>query len=117
MIILKRTIVEIESTLKLYPYSKLHCDELKNEIQRGGYSQNKKNELIASQYIVDTVEKWFKILLPDEREIIKLRILGNRTYDFIAIQLGYANHSSVIRKYHSILKKIYINDKEKIVYG
>ena len=56
--------------------------------------------------IINIVHSWINNLLPDEIEIIERRIIDKNTYDIIAIQLGYANHSSVIRKYKSILNKL-----------
>ena len=59
------------------------------------------------------VHSWINTLLPDEAEIIQKRIIDKKAFDFIAIQLGYANHSSVIRKYKNILNKLSLQEIHK----
>lgn len=72
---------EIELTLNFYSIAKLHIDNLNQALQ-------------------------FKELLPDELEIIALRNFENKTFDLISIHVGYANHSSIVRKYKSIINKV-----------
>ena len=47
-----------------------------------------------------------KELLPDELEIITLRNFEKMSFDLISIHVGYANHSSIIRKYRKIIDKV-----------
>ena len=54
---------------------------------------------------VEAVEQ-IKELLPDELEIISLRNFENKTFDLISIHVGYANHSSIVRKYKTIINKV-----------
>ena len=64
-------------------------------------------------HIVSIVNNWMKELLPDELEIITLRNFEKMSFDLISIHVGYANHSSIIRKYRKIIdntiKKKYHN--------
>ena len=83
---------EIELTLKLSYFAKIHLRELEN---------------ILHSYIVYIVDFWLNSLFPDEQKIIFLRIFEKKTYDCIAIETGYSNHSSIVRKYKKIVKKIY----------
>ena len=46
------------------------------------------------------------LLLPDELEIITLRNFEKMSFDLISIHVGYANHSSIIRKYRKIIDKV-----------
>ena len=95
---------EIELTLKLSYFAKIHLGELERILQT---SNDKKytDDYIYYSHIINIVDSWLKSLFPDEQEIIILRILKNQTYNHIAFQIGYLNHSSVIRKY----KGIFIN--------
>ena len=47
-----------------------------------------------------------KELLPDELEIITLRNFEKMSFDLISIHVGYANHSSIIRKYRKIIDTV-----------
>ena len=93
---------EIELTLKLSYFAKIHLGELERILQT---SNDKKytDDYIYYSHIINIVDSWLKSLFPDEQEIIILRILKNQTYNHIAFQIGYLNHSSVIRKYKGII--------------
>lgn len=98
---------EIELTLKLSYFAKIHLGELERILQT---SNDKKytDDYIYYSHIINIVDSWLKSLFPDEQEIIILRILKNQTYNHIAFQIGYLNHSSVIRKYKGIfLNKLF----------
>lgn len=97
---------EIELTLKLSYFAKIHLRELERIVQ---IDNNKKyrEEYVFYSYIVHIVDFWINSLFSDEQEIIILRIFERKTYDCIALKIGYSNHSSIIRKYKEILKKIY----------
>lgn len=94
---------EIELTLKLSYFAKIHLGELERILQT---SNDKKytDDYIYYSHIINIVDSWLKSLFPDEQEIIILRILKNQTYNHIAFQIGYLNHSSVIRKYKGITR-------------
>lgn len=73
-------------------------------------SQAQKSDTIIelgslNQYI-HTVESWLSNLYPDELLIIELREFKGKSFKSIAVQCNYKNHSSVIRKHNSIIKKI-----------
>lgn len=110
---MKYTKKEVEYTLYLYSIAKLHLEEMEHDSLTVA---NEMHELqinyIYYKYIVKLVDLWTSQLLPDEIEIIELRTRKKKTFDDISITLGYANHSSVIRKYHEIIHKIcgMIND-------
>lgn len=108
MVIVRYTIDEIELTLKLYPISKIQLSKLSNDCS----SKNDyvKKEMFYYSFIIEKVELWMSKLLPYEKEIINLRIIRKRSFDYISIQFGYANHSSIVRKYNDILKKIYLEE-------
>ena len=91
---------EIELTLKLSYFAKIHLRELDN-------NKKYREEYVFYSYIVHIVDFWINSLFPDEQEIIILRIFERKTYDCIALKIGYSNHSSIIRKYKEILKKLY----------
>lgn len=100
---------EIELTLRLYSIAKLHLNELERKLlinAEDDISDFEKSSYHYYSYIINLVHSWINDLLPDEAEIIQQRIIDKQTFDFIAIQLGYANHSSVVRKYKNILKKM-----------
>lgn len=101
---------EIELTLKLSYFAKIHLGELERILQT---SNDKKytDDYIYYSHIINIVDSWLKSLFPDEQEIIILRILKNQTYNHIAFQIGYLNHSSVIRKYKGISKNCIIIKK------
>ena len=87
---------EIELTLNLYSIAKSHINELnqKKQIERlEDFNKYEKNN-------------WMKELLPDELEIITLRNFEKMSFDLISIHVGYANHSSIIRKYRKIIDKV-----------
>lgn len=101
---MRYTIEEIELTLKLYPISKIRLCKLSNDCS----NDSVKKEILYYSFIVEKVEFWMSKLLPYEKEIINLRIVRKRSFDYISIQFGYANHSSLVRKYNDVLKKIYL---------
>lgn len=49
---------------------------------------------------------WLSRLEKDEIDIILDRHFRNMKFDNISIKYFYTNHSSIIRKYDSIIKKI-----------
>lgn len=38
----------------------------------------------------------------------------NKTFDLISIHVGYANHSSIVRKYNSIINKVRKLNNEQV---
>ena len=100
---------EIELTLNLYSIAKSHIDKLnqKKQIERlEDFNKYEKNDYLYYLHIVSIVNNWVKELLPDEREIITLRNFEKMSFDLISIHVGYANHSSIIRKYRKIIDKV-----------
>ena len=99
---------EIELTLKLYSVAKIHLIEIEREEQFCIEKKEKGESNIFNYYshIVFLVDSWLELLFPDEIEILKLRVFNRQTFDNISIKLGYANHSSVVRKYEKIIYKI-----------
>lgn len=95
---------EIEVLFHLYPIATLKLKEL--TIKKEELSDIQKNVVIHYKYIIKFVDDILKTLPNDELEIIKMRYFKNYSFDDIAIQLGYRNHSSVIRKKNSIIKQI-----------
>ena len=96
---------EIELTLNLYSIAKSHINELnqKKQIERlEDFNKYEKNDYLYYLHIVSIVNNWMKELLPDELEIITLRNFEKMSFDLISIHVGYANHSSIIRKYRKI---------------
>ena len=85
---------EIELTLNFY------------SIKFKELNDHEKNEYMFYSHIVSKVNYWLKALLPDELEIIALRNFENKTFDLISINVGYANHSSIVRKYKNIINKV-----------
>ena len=96
---------EIELTLKLSYFAKIHLRELENILQIDN-DRKYNQDYIFYTYIVYIVDFWLNSLFPDEQKIIFLRIFEKKTYDCIAIETGYSNHSSIVRKYKKIVKKI-----------
>ncbi len=104
---------EVELTLSLYSIAKVHLNDLERKQLINGESNTtnfEKNCYHYYSYIINIVHSWINTLLPDEAEIIQKRIIDKNTFDFIAIQLGYANHSSVIRKNKNILNKLSLQE-------
>lgn len=91
---------EIEYILKLYPFAKTRSQQL--------YSTNTNFINLHHFYdsVVYLVETWLSLLDFDEKEIIIDKSFKNKSFETIAVQTYYANHSSVIRKYRKILQKI-----------
>lgn len=97
---------EIELTLKLAYYAKIHLNEIERNIQfNNGKMQDE--DYIFYSHIIRITNKWINLLFPDEKEIIILRIFEKKTYNMISVEIGYSNHSSIIRKYKKILYKIH----------
>lgn len=90
---------EIVLFLELYSISKVKKKEL-------DYTDVKDNNYMFYSFIIEHVEQWFTFLEYDELEIIKDKHLKNLTFDQISINNHYANHSSIVRKYKSIINKI-----------
>lgn len=100
---------EIELTLNLYSIAKSHINELnqKKQIERlEDFNKYEKNDYLYYLHIISIVNNWVKELLPDELEIITLRNFEKMSFDLISIHVGYANHSSIIRKYRKIIDKV-----------
>ena len=97
------TTSEVEHTLYLFPFAKYRIKE---------YERYRKERLISHTiynhylFIIEISDKWLSCCTYDEIEIIKLRYFENKSYDYISIRLGYKNHSSVIRKSNSIIRKM-----------
>ena len=105
---------EIELTLNFYSIAKLHIDILNQALQFKELNDHEKNEYMFYSHIVSKVNYWLKELLPDELEIIALRNFENKTFDLISIHVGYANHSSIVRKYKSIINKVRKLNNEQV---
>ena len=65
---------EIELTLNFYSIAKLHIDNLNQALQFKELNDHEKNEYMFYSHIVSKVNYWLKELLPDELEILILRI-------------------------------------------
>lgn len=103
------TLDEVELMLTLYPIAKIHLNEIEitKQIHNGEkLSKYEKHSKDYYSFVICIVDYWLNYLFPDEVEIIKLRVFNKLTFDYISIQLGYSNHSSIVRKYKSILNKI-----------
>ena len=97
---------EIELILKLAYYAKIHLTEIERNMQ----FNNKKihdEEYIFYTHIMRVTNIWIDSLFSDEKEIIILRIFERKIYNAISLEIGYLNHSSIIRKYKKILYKIH----------
>ena len=83
---------EIELTLKLSYFAKIHLGELERILQT---SNNKKytDDYIYYSHIINIVDSWLKSLFPDEQEIIILRIFKNQTYNHIALDISYKSNA------------------------
>lgn len=97
------TETEIEHTLYLFPFAVIKL----NEFGRNS-NDNKKNNMKFNHYmfIVNISKLWMSQCTNDEKEIIRMRFFERKRYDYISTQLGYKNHSSVIRKSKEIIKKL-----------
>lgn len=104
--IVNYTITEIEHTLYLFPYAQIKLEEMEKEVK-----DNKESiKYYHYCFIVKITEFWLSQCSYDEMEVITMRFFKRKSYDFIAIQLGYKSHSSVIKKIKEIMKKIsYLN--------
>lgn len=101
------TYEEIELTLRMYSIAKQHLYEMNTQKAIGNQNEIDNESIYCFYaYIVHLVDSWIKQLFPDEILILKMRIFDKKTFDYISIQIGYANHSSVIRKYKDIITKI-----------
>lgn len=91
---------EIEHILKLYPFAKKKVKQ--------PYTKNTNFINLHSFYssAILLVEKWVSLLDNDEQRLIIDRCFKNKSFEKIAIQSFYANHSSIVRKYNKILQKI-----------
>lgn len=98
---------EIELTLNFYSIAILQLKTLgQDKILKNNLSTIENNSIFYYSHLIKLVDFWLSHLLPDEVEIIESRIFKKKTFDLIAIELGYANHSSVVRKYQSIIHKL-----------
>ncbi len=97
---------EIELTLNLYPIAKLHAKEInlqkQLQMERDSYNEYE----YYYNHIIKIVESWLEILSIDEKELLIMKIYQKQSYSCIASSLGYVSHSSVLRKYKKIIKKI-----------
>lgn len=105
---------EIELTLNFYSIAKVHLDNLNQALHFKELNDHEKNEYMFYSHIVSKVNYWLKELLPDELEIISLRNFENKTFDLISIHVGYANHSSIVSKYNSIINKVRKLNNEQV---
>lgn len=97
------TLTEVEYTLYLYPIAKLKSKEFKKDIK---LELNNNITYHHYSFIVNISEYWMSKCTKDEIEIIRMRFFKHKNYDFISIHLGYKNHSSIIRKFNNIIKKL-----------
>lgn len=100
---------EVELMLALYPIAKVHLSEIEmiSKIRKEGkLSECEKLFKDYYSFVISIVDCWLNVLFPDEIEIIRLRKFNKKTFDYIAIQCGYLNHSSIVRKYKRALNKI-----------
>lgn len=89
--------VEIELTFLMCPIARkklFYEEELTSD------------ELNYYRHITELVSFWFNSLTNDEKKIIEYRCFRKKTYSQIASFLHYSDHSVVIRKYRSVLKKV-----------
>ena len=76
--------------------------------------------MIVVNYSIDEIELTLKLYPISKIQLSRLsndcsktnisKITRKRSFDYISIQFGYANHSSIVRKYNDILKKIYLEE-------
>lgn len=92
--------VEITSLLQLYP--KLSTINRAIEQSPNRFS----SDLNEYKIIVDRIDYWISSLYPDEQLIVRLRFFERYSYDHIAIECHYSNHSSISKKVKVILDKI-----------
>lgn len=97
---------EIISTLNLYKYA----INKKIELENRKINNSEEKDLFFYLYIVEKTELWLSYLDEYDIELITLRHLKSKTFSQIAYDFNYANHSSIIKKYEQIIKKL----KEKI---
>lgn len=101
--IINYSTTEIEHTLYLFPFAKVKIAELERELNKDIKSSLEYNHYL---FIVKVSEFWLSKCEIDEGEIIRMRFFEKRSFDYISIQLGYKNHSSIIRKTNEILKRL-----------
>ena len=95
---------QAKENLSTYGFNELNQ---KKQIERlEDFNKYEKNDYLYYLHIVSIVDNWMKELLPDELEIITLRNFEKMSFDLISIHVGYANHSSIIRKYRKIIDKV-----------
>jgi hypothetical protein len=107
---------EIELTLNLYSIAKTHLNELERYriVNEKDYFLNcYQNYYLYYSHIIYLVDSWLNNLMPDEVQIVSFRVFNNESYDYIAGQLGYANHSSVTRKFKGIIYKLSHSEEVK----
>ena len=75
-------------------------------IQLNLHKEKYPKEIVLYGLIWELTENWISDLELDEREILIKRFDERKTFDQIAIEIGYANHSSTICKYAQIIEKI-----------
>lgn len=100
------TYKEIELTLGLYFIAKQHLYEMNMEETSKANQTTFMDLYNYYSYIVHLVDSWLLLLFPDEILLLEMRIDKGMGFDDISIVLGYANHSSVLRKYRQIITKI-----------
>lgn len=109
---MKSELLEIESILQSYPRA---CLMMKHYAYAETALQST-IEYYYHQHIINKVESWLEIASPFETEIIQYRCFDRKTFDFMAIQLNYASHSSIHHSYQCVLKKIYKFEKSTIYH-
>lgn len=64
-------------------------------------------------FLVERVDYWIASLYPDEQIILCLRFFKHYSYDHIAIECNYSNHSSISKKIKIILGKIKLAEEDE----
>ena len=106
------TVSEIEYTLYLFPFAKFKLKELERNIRDDFDYEMEYHHYL---FIFRTTEQLLETCSIDEIEIINMRFFEKKSYDFKSVQLGYKNHSSVIRKLSDIIKRMSIRIHESYV--
>ncbi len=109
---MKSEFIEIESMLKSYPRSLI----VMNRFKYSNICPHLKTEYYYHQHIIEKVESWLDIMNQPEAELIQYRCFDHKSLDFTAIQLNYANHSTICHKYYSLLSRIYKYEKSTIYH-
>lgn len=90
---------EIIIFLELYSISKIKKVELE-------YKNTLDSDYTFYSHVIEKVENWLTFLDSEEIKLIEERHIQKLSFDQISINHHYANHSSIVRKYNSIIDKI-----------